>query len=296
MDIFITGLKDGLAMGSIYALMALGYSMVYGIVKMINFAHSEFITIGGFTAYVVCIKLFKIPEGTSEIQPVWMLIISLLIAIIVAVIIGLITERFAYRPLRKKGSSRITALITAIGVSYIIVGIINAIWPNTVVFPNFFTKNQTFIISIIVTVILMLGLTLFVTKTKMGIAMRAVSENEQASQLMGINNNFIIGMTFFIGSALAAIGAILFILRAPNFKFNLGSDVIGLYPFVAAVIGGIGSLPGAVIGGFLIGIISELAGTYGVAKWVTAFVYGIFIIILLFKPAGLLGKDVREKV
>lgn len=296
MDIFIDGLKNGLAMGSIYALMALGYSMVYGIVKMINFAHSEFITIGGFTAYVVCIKLFKIPEGSSQMQPIWILVVSLLIAIIVAVIIGLITERFAYRPLRVKGSSRITSLITAIGVSYIIVGIINAIWPGTVIFPNFFTKNQTFIISMVVTVILMLLLTIFVTKTKMGIAMRAVSENEQASKLMGINNNFIIGMTFFIGSALAAIGAILFLLRSPSFKFDLGSEVIGLYPFVAAVIGGIGSLPGAVIGGFLIGLISEFAAVYGVSQWVISIVYGVFVIILLFKPAGLLGKDVREKV
>lgn len=292
MDLFLEGLKNGLAMGSIYALIALGYSMVYGIVKMINFAHSEFITIGGFVAYYLAEKVLVPVLGKT----IGTLIICLLAAIIVCVIIGFITERFAYRPLRKKKSTRINALITAIGVSYVLGGILNAINSNQMEMPKFFTNNVAFVISIVTTAILMLLLTLFVKKTKLGIAMRAVSENEEAAKLMGINNNFIISLTFIIGSTLAAVGVIIYLLRSPFFKFNLGSEIIGLYPFVAAVIGGIGSLPGAVIGGFLIGIISEFTAVLGMGQWAEVIIYGIFVVILLFKPAGILGKDIREKV
>lgn len=292
MDQFFEGLKNGLAMGSAFALMALGYSMVYGIVKMINFAHSEFITIGGFVAYYLCEKILTKAIGNT----VGTLLICVVIAIIACVFFAIITERFAYRPLRKKGSSRITALITAIGVSYIFNGILNAISNSQLQFPTFFTNDVAFVISLVVTAILLILLTFFVRKTKLGIAMRAVSENEDAAKLMGINNNFIISLTFVIGSALAAVGVIIYLLRVPFFTFELGSSTIGLYPFVSAVIGGIGSLPGAVLGGFLIGIIKELAATFEIALWSDAIVYGIFVIILLFKPAGLLGKDTREKV
>ncbi len=292
MELFLEGLKNGLAMGSIYALMALGYSMVYGIVKMINFAHSEFITIGGFVAYYLAEKVLVPILGKT----IGTLVLCLLAAIIVCVIIGFITERFAYRPLRKKGSTRITALITAIGISYILSGILNAINSKQMEMPKFFTNDVAFIISMITTAVLMLLLTLFVKKTKVGIAMRAVSENEEAAKLMGINNNFIISLTFIIGSALAAVGVIIYLLRSPFFRFTLGSETIGLYPFVAAVIGGIGSLPGAVVGGFLIGILGELTAVLGVGEWVQVIIYGIFVIILLFKPAGILGKDIREKV
>lgn len=295
MNIFIEGLRQGLELGSIFALMALGYSMVYGIVKMINFAHSEFITIGGFLAYFISESLLKTALGSS----VWTLLIALVIAIVVCVIVAIITERFAYRTLRAKGSSRITALITAIGVSYILGGIINAIEPEQLQFHTFVDKNVSFYVAIITTAVLLVVLTLFVKKTKIGIAMRAVSENESAAKLMGINNNFIISLTFIIGSALAAIGVVIYLLDGECFTFELGSVTIGLYPFVAAVIGGIGSLPGAVIGGFLIGIIRALTGVYsniGLSAWVDTIIYGLFVIILLFKPAGLLGKDVREKV
>ena len=292
MDLFLEGLKNGLAMGSIFALMALGYSMVYGIVKMINFAHSEFITIGGFTAYYFTEKLLNPIMGYK----IWTLLISLLVAVVVCVIVAIITERFAYRPLRKKGSSRITALITAIGVSYILSGFMNAINNSQLQFHTYFDNNTAFFIAIITTAVLLTLLTFFVKKTKIGIAMRAVSENEEAAKLMGINNNFIISLTFVIGSTLAAIGVIIYLLRAPYFNFELGSVTIGLYPFVAAVIGGIGSLPGAVLGGFLIGILREFTAAYGISQWADTIVYGIFVIILLFKPAGLLGKDTREKV
>lgn len=292
MDLFFDGLKNGLAMGSVLALMALGYSMVYGIVKMINFAHSEFITIGGFVSYFVCEKLLSKVMGIT----VGTLLISILVAIIVCVVVAIITERFAYKPLRKKGSSRITALITAIGVSYILNGILNAIHNTQLQFPTFFENDTVFVISMVVTAILLVILTIFVKKTKIGIAMRAVSENEDAAKLMGINNNFIISLTFVIGSALAAIGVVIYILRVKFFDFTVGSVDIGLYPFVAAVIGGIGSLPGSVIGGFLIGLLKEFAAIYGLAKWADVIVYGLFVVILLFKPAGLLGKDIREKV
>lgn len=295
MGTFLEGLRQGLELGSIFALMALGYSMVYGIVKMINFAHSEFITIGGFLAYFVSEALLK----KFVENKLWSLLIALVIAIVVCVVIAIITERFAYRPLRQKGSSRITALITAIGVSYILSGIMNAIEPEQVEFHTFFNKNVSFYIAIITTAVLLFFLTFFVKKTKIGIAMRAVSENEAAAKLMGINNNFIITLTFIIGSALAAIGVVIYLLDGECFTFELGSVTIGLYPFVAAVIGGIGSLPGAVIGGFLIGIIRALTGVYsniGLSAWVDTIIYGLFVIILLFKPAGLLGKDIREKV
>lgn len=293
MELFFEGLKNGLAMGSVFALMALGYSMVYGIVKMINFAHSEFITIGGFVAFFLT-ELFHDVLGWN--YSVGMLLLSLAIAIIVCVIIAILTERFAYRPLRVKGSSRITALITAIGVSYILNGILNSIDNKQLQFPEFFNKDTAFIISIVVTAVLLILLTFFVKKTKVGIAMRAVSENEEAAKLMGINNNFIISLTFIIGSALAAIGVVIYLLRVPFFTFELGSSTIGLYPFVAAVIGGIGSLPGSVLGGFLIGILKEFAAVLGISAWSDVIVYGIFVVILLFKPAGLLGKDIREKV
>ena len=292
MDLLWEGLKNGLALGSIYALMALGYSMVYGIVKMINFAHSEFITIGGFVAYYLAEKILVPSRGKS----VGTLLLCLLLAIVVCVIIGIITERFAYRPLRQKKSARINALITAIGVSYILGGILNAINNKQMEMPKFFTNDVAFIVSMITTAILLILLTIFVRKTKLGIAMRAVSENEDAAKLMGINNNFIISLTFIIGSTLAAIGVIIYLLRSPFFDFTLGSDSIGLYPFVAAVIGGIGSLPGAVIGGFLIGIIGEMTAVLGVGQWVQVIIYGIFVLILLFKPTGILGKDIREKV
>ena len=293
LNLFFEGLKNGLAIGSVFALMALGYSMVYGIVKMINFAHSEFITIGGFVAYYLCEKVLHKMGWDYSVQ---MILVSILAAIVVCVVIAFITERFAYRPLRQKGSSRITALITAIGVSYILNGLLNAINNTQLVFPNFVNKDTAFIISISATTVLLVLLTLFVKKTKLGIAMRAVSENEEASKLMGINNNFIISLTFMIGSAIAAIGVVIYLLNVPFFTFELGSATIGLYPFVSAVIGGIGSLPGSVLGGFLIGIIREFAKVYGFGAWTDVIVYGIFVIILLFKPAGLLGKDIREKV
>lgn len=292
MDLFFEGLKNGLALGSIFALMALGYSMVYGIVKMINFAHSEFITLGGFVAFFFTEKLLKPKYGTT----IGTLIICLIVTLIACVLVAIITEKFAYRPLREKGSSRITALITAIGVSYILGGTMNAITGKQLEFPKFFDDDTSFIISIVATAILLILLTFFVKKTKIGTAMRAVSENSDAAKLMGINNGLIIALTFVIGSALAAIGVIIYLLRAPLFNFELGSVTIGLYPFVAAVVGGIGSLPGAVLGGFLIGIIRELTAVYGISAWIDTIVYGIFVIILLFKPAGLLGKDVREKV
>ena len=292
MDLLWEGLKNGLALGSIYALMALGYSMVYGIVKMINFAHSEFITIGGFVAYYLAEKILVPSMGKS----VGTLLLCLLLAIVVCVIIGIITERFAYRPLRQKKSARINALITAIGVSYVLGGILNAINNKQMEMPKFFTNDVAFIVSMITTAILLILLTIFVRRTKLGIAMRAVSENEDAAKLMGINYNFIISLTFIIGSTLAAIGVIIYLLRSPFFDFTLGSDSIGLYPFVAAVIGGIGSLPGAVIGGFLIGIIGEMTAVLGVGQWVQVIIYGIFVLILLFKPTGILGKDIREKV
>ena len=295
MDLFIDGIKNGLIMGGVFALMALGYSMVYGIVKMINFAHSEFITIGAFVCYFLSEYLYKKFD-----KSVWVLLICLIVSIILCVVVAILTERLAYRPLRKKGSNRITALITAIGVSYVLYGILGSILKGTKRISPVFEGNEhvntVFIIAIVVTAVLLVSLTFFVQKTKVGIAMRAVAENESASKLMGINNNKIISLTFVLGSALAAIGVLIYLLVDKDVSAELGNGKIGLYPFIAAVIGGIGSLPGAVVGGFLIGIISELCKVYEVGTLIPTIVYSIFVIILLLKPAGILGKDTREKV
>lgn len=295
MDLFIDGIKNGLIMGGVFALMALGYSMVYGIVKMINFAHSEFITIGAFVCYFLSEYLYKKFD-----KSVWVLLICLIVSIILCVVVAILTERLAYRPLRKKGSNRITALITAIGVSYVLYGVLGSILKGTKRISHVFEGNEhvntVFIIAIVVTAVLLVSLTFFVQKTKVGIAMRAVAENESASKLMGINNNRIISLTFVLGSALAAIGVLIYLLVDKDVSAELGNGKIGFYPFIAAVIGGIGSLPGAVVGGFLIGIISELCKVYEYGTFIPTIVYSIFVIILLLKPAGILGKDTREKV
>ncbi len=288
-DSLYSGLINGLGMGSIYALIAIGYTMVYGIASMINFAHGEFITIGAFVSYGVAAVI-----GASPVT----MVICIIVSMIACATVSVITEKLAYYPLRKKNSKRITALITAIGVSYIIYSLFNLKFQDLMMSPKFLEiKNEMItLITIIITAVTVILLTIFIKKTKFGKAMRATSENPAAAKLMGINTDLMITLTFAIGAALAAVGAVIFCLRIPTFKFTVGSVAIGLIPFVAAVVGGIGSLPGAVIGGFIIGFVEQYAAAFGLSSWTPAIVYGILILILVIKPTGILGKNVEEKV
>lgn len=289
---FIQQLINGLSLGSIYALLALGYTMVYGIIKLINFAHGEVYMLGAFIGYYV-INTFQFG-----------LFGTLLTSMVLGAIIGMLIEFFAYRPLRK--STRIAALITAIGVSFLIQSVtIYFIGADTRPFPQII-DNTTYtlgelsiskieLLIIFISIVLMLVLQFIVKKTKMGRGMRAVSVDPAAAQLMGINVNHTISFTFAIGSALAAAGGVLIGLYYNSIDPMMGVAP-GLKAFIAAVFGGIGIIPGAALGGFMIGIIETLVSALGFTAYRDAVVYGILIIILLVKPTGLLGKNTKEKV
>lgn len=290
----------GLRIGSIYALIALGYTMVYGIIRLINFAHGEFIMVGGYTLF------FTIPILTGTFGlPAWL---GVFIAIVVCAIVGVLSELLAYRPVRKKGT-RMTALITAIGVSLLLQNIAQAIpamGPNPrVIAQDIFksgrvdllgvTTNLTTIMTIVIAALVMVSLQLFIHKTKLGRAMRAVSENKAASTLVGINVNNTIIITFAIGAGLAAVGALMYCAQYRAVTNTMGS-LLGLKAFVAAVLGGIGLIPGAMLGGILIGLIEALVTAYISSSYANALVFVVLILVLLVKPAGIMGKNVGEKV
>ena len=294
---FIQFLITGLRLGSVYALIALGYTMVYGIIKLINFAHGDFIMVGGYTLY------FAIPVMMKMGLPGWTAVIM---AVIVCACVGMLVELLAYRPVRKKGTN-LTALITAIAMS---IGLENlaqaipAIGPDPRVPFTLFTQtimvggvsiSSATIITIIVSALVMCALYLFTQKTRIGRAMRCVSEDKQAAVLMGINVNRTIITTFAIGAGLAAIAALMYIAQYPKIYTTMGAT-LGIYAFVAAVLGGIGSLPGAMLGGMVIGIVQSATNTYISSSMSDTFVYLILIIVLMIKPAGILGKNVGEKV
>lgn len=285
-------LINGLSLGSIYALLALGYTMVYGIIKLINFAHGEIYMLGAFVGYYVTnnLKLGLIP--------------TLLVSMAICAVLGVAIEFLAYRPLRK--STRIAALITAIGVSFLIQSLmIYFIGADTRPFPQIidntnynlglFTISKIQLIILATSLVLMMLLQVIVKHTKMGKAMRAVSVDADAAQLMGINVNHTISFTFAIGSSLAAAGGVLIGLYYNSIDPMMGVAP-GLKAFIAAVFGGIGIIPGAALGGFAIGIIETFVSALGFTAYRDAVVYGILIIVLLVKPAGLLGKNVKEKV
>ncbi|MFC0232815.1 branched-chain amino acid ABC transporter permease [Vagococcus entomophilus] len=285
-------LINGLSLGSIYALMALGYTMVYGIIKLINFAHGEVYMIGAFLGYYF-IQVHHLP-----------FILALVLAMVISAFLGAVIEFLAYRPLRN--SSRIAVLITAIGVSFLLQNVmIYFFGSNPRAFPQALTKkvfefhgvqiSSYQIVIIVTTVVLMLLLQFIVQKTKMGKAMRAVSVDADAARLMGINVDLTISFTFAIGSALAAAGGVLIGLYYNTINPMMGVTP-GLKAFIAAVLGGIGIIPGAVIGGFSIGILETIVSALGFSLFKDAFVYAILILILLVKPSGLLGKNVKEKV
>lgn len=289
---FIQQLVNGLSLGSIYALLALGYTMVYGIIKLINFAHGDVYMVGAFIGYL-SISYFGLG-----------LIPALLITMSLTAILGVVIERVAYKPLRN--SSRITALITAIGVSYLLQnGMIYLVGPEVRSFPQVienelyrigpFQISRMQLLIFVTTIVLMVALQFTVQKTKMGKAMRAVSIDPQAAELMGINPNTVISFTFFLGSALAGAAGVLVGMYYNSINPMMGYAP-GLKAFIAAVLGGIGIIPGAMVGGFAIGLIEVLISGYGNSMIRDAVVYGILIIILLVRPSGLLGKHVREKV
>ncbi|MBM6871093.1 branched-chain amino acid ABC transporter permease [Pseudoflavonifractor phocaeensis] len=294
----LLGLLDnlirGLSLGSVYAIIALGYTMVYGIAKMLNFAHGDVIMVGAYVCFFA-ISTYGLPP-----------VIGILLSMVVCTALGIVIERLAYKPLRQAPS--LAVLITAIGVSYFLQNAAQLLWTSSPkVFPSVVPKgNLTLfdgqlsisyltIVTIVVCVIIMLVLTFFTNSTKMGKAMRACSEDKGAAQLMGIDVNATISITFAIGSALAAVAGVLLCSAYPSLTPTTGS-MPGIKAFTAAVFGGIGSIPGALLGGLLLGIIEIFAGSYISTQLSNAIVFGVLIIVLLVKPAGLLGKKIREKV
>lgn len=290
---FLNNLINGISLGSVYAIIALGYTMVYGIAKMLNFAHGDVIMVGAYVCF------FMVSDG---INPV----LAILAAIVICTVLGIVIERLAYKPLRQITS--LAVLITAIGVSYFLQNAAQLLWTsNPKIFPSIFPGGgiELFggdmvipyktIATIAVCVIIMIGLMLFTGKTKTGKAMRACSEDKDAAQLMGINVNRTISITFAIGSALAAIAGVLLCSAYPQLVPTTGS-MPGIKAFTAAVFGGIGSIPGAFLGGILLGIIEIFSGAYISTALANAMVFLVLIIVLLVKPTGLLGKKINEKV
>ena len=286
---FLINFLNGLSLGGIYAMIALGYTMVYGIAKMLNFAHGDIIMVGG---YAILVFLWINP------------IVAIVASVIFCMLMGIVIEKVAYKPLR--GASPLAVLITAIGVSYLLQSIAQIIFgsaPKYVTIANLGTLKigeiaigYSTIITLACSVVIMIGLNLFVKFSKTGRAMVAVSEDKGVAQLMGINVNNIIMVTFAIGSALAALASLFFLLKAPSIAPTFGA-LPGIKAFTAAVIGGIGSIPGAMIGGLLLGVIECFAQSIPkIAPYTDAIEFSILIIILLVKPTGLLGKKRREKV
>ena len=291
---FIFNLINGISLGSVYAIIALGYTMVYGIAKMLNFAHGDVIMIGAYVSY--CMTTYM---GLNPL-------LSVLIAMVVCTALGIVIEGLAYKPLRK--APALAVLITAIGVSYFLQNSALLIWGSA---PKNFSSIVSFdslslaggkliitsesIVTVIACIVIMIALTLFIKKSKMGKAMRAVSEDKGAAELMGINVNLTISVTFAIGSALAAIAGVLLCSAYPILIPTTGS-MPGIKAFTAAVFGGIGSIPGAMLGGILLGIIEIFGRAYISSELADAIVFAVLIIVLLVKPTGLLGKKINEKV
>ena len=291
--LFVSQLINGLQLGSIYALVALGYSMVYGIIMLLNFAHGDIIMVGGYIAMLVI---------TAGIAPS----IAVVAAIVGCAVLAMVIEKIAYKPLRS--APRISLLITAIGVSMLLQNLAQLLFSaNAKPFPSTSIISAdslqlgsvpisfTAVVTIIASIISMILLTILVQKTRMGKAMRAVSEDMGAAQLMGINVNRTVSFTFAVGSALAGIGSILYCCRYPVLTPTMGS-LLGLKAFVAAVLGGIGSIPGAMIGGFAIGLAEVLVTSLGLSGWTDGIVFAILIVVLLFRPTGFMGRSMSEKV
>ena len=291
---FLSYLINGISLGSVYAIIALGYTMVSGIAKMLTFAHGDAIMVGAFAAFTVISTMGGNP------------IVGILVAVVVCTVLGVVIERVAYRPLR--GASPLAVLITAIGVSYLLQNVALLIFgsnsrqftsvidiPPLKLAGGQLSISSVTIVTIISSIVIMAVLTAFINKTKMGQAMLAVSEDRGAATLMGIDVNRTIAVTFAIGSALAAIAGVLLCSAYPSLTPYTGS-MPGIKAFVAAVFGGIGSIPGAMIGGIILGIIENLSKAYISSQLADAIVFSVLIIVLLVRPTGILGKKIQEKV
>ena len=291
---FLNNLISGISLGSVYAIIALGYTMVYGIAKMLNFAHGDVIMVGAYICFFAV--------STYNLPPV----LGVILAMAVCTALGMLIERLAYKPLRQAPS--LAVLITAIGVSYFLQNGAQLLWgSNNKMFPTFISGDAlvlfdgqlhvtvTTLVTVAACVVIMAALTWFTGRTKMGKAMRACSEDKGAAQLMGINVDTTISMTFAIGSALAAVAGVLYMASYPILVPTTGS-MPGIKAFTAAVFGGIGSIPGAFLGGLLLGIIEIFAGAYISTQLANAIVFAVLIVVLLVKPSGLLGRQIREKV
>lgn len=289
----LDNLINGIRLGSVYAIIALGYTMVYGIAKMLNFAHGDVIMVGAYISF--CATQYW---GMNPL-------VGVVVSMLVCTLLGITIERLAYKPLRQSAS--LAVLITAIGMSYLLQNLAQLIWTAN---PKAFTSLMAgftpihlgpvviqweTIVTVLVSVGIMVGLTQFTGKTKMGRAMRAVSEDKGAAELMGINVNFTISLTFAIGSALAAVAGVLLCSSYPKLQPTTGS-MPGIKAFTAAVFGGIGSIPGAMLGGILLGLIEILGQAYISSELSDALVFGVLIIVLMVRPTGLLGKKIHEKV
>lgn len=291
---FLNHLINGISLGSIYAIIALGYTMVYGIAKMLNFAHGDVIMVGAYMCFCATTYLG------------WPSIAGVALAVVVCTVLGVVIERLAYKPLRMAPS--LAVLITAIGVSYFLQNAALLIWGSSTksftsvvggqpiqLFGGQLSIAPVTIVTVLTCIVIMVVLTLFTSRSKAGTAMRAVSEDKGAAQLMGINVNTTISLTFAIGSGLAAIAGVLLCSAYPTLMPTTGS-MPGIKAFTAAVFGGIGSIPGAMIGGVLLGVIEILGRAYVSTELGDAFVFAVLIVVLLVKPTGLLGKKVSEKV
>ena len=301
-EVILQQLVNGLILGSFYALVALGYSMVYGIIKLLNFAHGDIYMTGAF----VCLSVFGVLINRFGMAPGWIgIIISIVAAMVLSGLLGYLAQRFAYRPLL--GAPRLSLLITAIGVSLVIY---NSVMVITNSRPLFFTSGLdnsagirfggitiTYIqiVLIAVSASLMIGLTLFIGYTMTGKAMRAISLDQDTCRLMGINVNQTVGVTFIIGAALAAIAGGLACVYYGNVQYNMGYTM-GIKAFTAAVIGGIGSIPGAMLGGLLLGLLEAVGTQFLGSQWKDVFAFGLLILILILKPNGLLGKTEIERM
>jgi branched-chain amino acid transport system permease protein len=306
-DILLQQVLNGLVLGSVYALVALGYTMVYGILQLINFAHGEIVMIGAMVSMTVVTRVL-----VDSALPGWLqLLVALAIAVPICVVVSLLMERLAYRPLRN--APRLSPLITAIGLSIVLQTLAMIIWtPSPHVFPDLLSTDPIHIGGAIlgpkqllilgVAAVMMAGLVLLVNKTKLGRAMRATAENPRIAGLMGVNANFVIAATFAIGAALAAVAGILVALNYNIAHFSMGF-IPGLKAFTAAVLGGIGNITGAMVGGLLLGVIEslgagyidELTGGFLGSHYQDIFAFAVLIVVLLFRPSGIMGERVAER-